>query len=412
VIRSGPAILALLTALNLVNYIDRFLVNAVGPKFQAEFGLGDAELGFVIGAFMVGYMLTTPIFGGLGDRYARKWLIAAGVALWSIATVISGLTHGFASMLAARVAVGVGEASYATLGPTIIDDIAPKGSKNRYLAIFYAATPVGAGLGYIVSGILEPRFGWRSVFFIAGVPGLLLAATVLLIAEPARRAEPVARKLPAVYLELFRNVQYRATVLGYIAQTFALGGFTAWAAPFLFRKLCLALETGNQSFGAITIVTGLVGTAAGGILADRIPGEDRTRVSIAVCAWSSAIAAPIAMTALFTDSSTAFLVAIGITELAIFASVSPINAAILGSVRPEVRATAMAASIFVMHLLGDIVSQPLIGAISDRFGDARAFCSGGRGLAAGMVLLPVALALSALFWFRGAARPAGAQLPR
>lgn len=403
-IQSRIAILALLTALNLVNYIDRFLVMAVGPKFQGEFGLSDGELGAVETAFMLGYMLTSPIFGMLGDRRSRKGLIAAGVAVWSIATVASGLTHGLASMYAARIAVGVGEASYATLSPTIIDDIADKESKNRWLAIFYSAIPVGSALGYVLGGQLEPRFGWRSAFFICGGPGIALAAITLLIKEPARTAAHAASSgARRVYAELFANRQYRFTVMGYIAQTFALGGFTAWAAPFLMRRHCMKLADGNNLFGVITVVTGLVATAAGGVITDRVPGE-RTRACLKVCAWSSAIGAPIALAALLVPSSTQFLIALALCEIAIFTSVSPTNAAVLGSVPPAMRASAMAASIFAIHLLGDLISPPAIGAISDTFHDSKEICSGGRGLQAGMYLLPAALALSAAMWFRGAAQ--------
>src|SRR5262249_27961129 len=159
-------------------------------------------------------------------------------------------------MFAARVAVGVGEASYATLSPTIIDDIAPKEAKSRWLAVFYAAIPVGAALGYIAGGVLEPRFGWRSAFFIAGGPGLALAMLTLLIVEPARVAAPETSKGTArTYLDLFRRPQYRYTVLGYVAQTFALGGFSEWAAPLLSRSrwegahTCVELADANNSFG-------------------------------------------------------------------------------------------------------------------------------------------------------------------
>jgi MFS family permease len=407
VIQSRRAILVLLTGLNLVNYIDRFLVMAVSEKFGAEFGLSDSRRGAVVTAFMVGYMLTSPIFGSLGDRRARKGLIAAGVALWSIATVLSGTTRGFTTMFLARVAVGVGEASYATLSPTIIDDLAPREAKGRWLAIFYAAIPVGAALGYIIGGLLEPRVGWRSAFYIAGGPGLLLAGITLLIREPPRALAPVVERGGAtrVYLDLFANRKYRYAVLGYVAQTFALGGFSEWAAPLLSRKLCFDLAKGNIIFGAITAVTGLVGTAFGGVLADRLPGDDRVRVSLRVCAFSSAIGVPLAVVALASGSSTGFLVALGLAELAIFASTSPTNAAVLDSVPTALRANAMAASIFAIHLLGDLVSPPAIGAVSDAFHDPQGACTGARGLTFGMVLLPLALALSALAWFRGAAEP-------
>jgi MFS family permease len=409
VIKSRRAILVLLTALNLINYIDRYLVMAVSERFGAEFGLSDTRRGAVVTAFMFGYMLTSPIFGGLGDRRARKGLIAAGVAMWSIATVLSGLTTGFGTMFVARVAVGVGEASYATLSPTIIDDLAPPQAKGRWLAVFYAAIPVGAALGYILGGALEPRFGWRAAFFIAGGPGLLLAAVTLLIREPARALADTTRRAAAagVYVDLFRNKQYRYTVLGYVAQTFALGGFSEWAAPLLSRseRLCFPLGRANIVFGAITAATGLVGTAVGGIVADRVPGQDRTRVSLRVCAWSSAIATPLAVASLLAGDKVAFCVLLGLAELVIFTSTSPTNAAILASVPPVTRTAAMAASIFMIHLLGDLVSPPAIGAVSDALHDPQAPCSGAQGLITGMYLLPAALALSAAFWFRGAASP-------
>ncbi len=409
-IQSRLAILAILTGLNLVNYIDRFLVMAVGPKFQDELRLSDGELGTVETAFMIGYMLTSPIFGRLGDRRPRKGLIALGVLAWSVATVLSGTTHGMLTMILARIAVGVGEASYATLAPTIIDDVFEGSAKERALTVFYAAIPVGAALGYTLGGVLaEPPFGWRMAFFVCGGPGVLLAGLTLLIAEPARTAARSGEAATfAVYRSLYANRQYRLAVLGYVAQTFALGGFTAWAAAFLSRsdRICLPLAAGNSRFGAITAVTGLVGTALGGYIVGRVPGEDRAAASLKVCAWSSALAAPLALAAFFMGSATTFFVVLGAAELAIFASVSPTNAAVLLSVPAAARATAMAMSIFAIHLLGDLVSPPVIGFVADAFHDSHEPCSGGHGLLRGMYLLPAALAVSAVLWFRGAAAPA------
>lgn len=402
-IKSRPAILALLTALNLVNYIDRFLVMAVSERFGAEFGLSDTRRAAVVTAFMLGYMITSPIFGRLGDRMPRKGLIAAGVALWSLATVLSGFAGGFVSMFLARIAVGIGEASYATLSPTIIDDLAPRESKSRWLAIFYTATPVGAALGYILGGVLDP-LGWRAAFFICGGPGLLLAAVTLLIQEPERAPEGARPGgAGAAYREMFRLPQFRYAVLGFVAQCFAVGGFTEWAAPLLSRKLCFELADGNKIFGVITLGAGLVGTVAGGWIADRIPGEDRARAALRLCGWSSALAAPLGVIALLQPNATGFLIALGLTELATFASTSPSNAAVLGSVPLSLRASAMAACIFAIHLLGDLLSPNVVGAVSDALHDPQGACTGARGLQIGMYTLPVALALSAFFWFRGAA---------
>jgi MFS transporter, Spinster family, sphingosine-1-phosphate transporter len=414
VIRRPVLILALLTTLNLINYLDRFLVMAVGVRIQESLHLGDAQIGWVESAFMLGYFVTSPIFGWLGDRYPRKGLIAAGVAIWSVATIASGFSTSFAAMIATRVFVGIGEASYATLAPTIIDDIAEPRNRNRWLAIFYVAIPVGSALGFLLGGQLEEHFGWRSAFRIAGGPGLVLALITVLVAEPKGRpreeSESAGSGLGA-YLALARRPAYRATVAGYVAQTFALGGFTAWAAPFLYRKLCLELGVANFRFGLITVVTGLAGTALGGYLADRWPGQDRTSAGLRVCAWSSILGAPVALAAILVGGPyqpVGFLVALGICELAIFTSVAPINAAVMSTVPRHLRARAMAASIFAMHLLGDLISPPVIGGLSDRFGDSRAFCSGARGLELGMYLLPAALALSAVMWWRASSRPADA----
>lgn len=408
-IRRPALILALLTTLNLINYLDRFLVMAVGPRIQESLHLGDAQIGWVESAFMLGYFLTSPIFGWLGDRYPRKGLIAAGVAIWSIATIASGFSNSFATMILARVAVGIGEASYATLSPTIIDEIADAKNKNRWLSIFYVAIPVGSALGFLLGGLLEHRFGWRSAFFIAGGPGLALALVTVFIAEPKARVRPrEASSGFSAYLDLAKRPAYRATVAGYVAQTFALGGFTAWAAPFLYRKLCLELVDANFRFGLITVVMGLGGTALGGYLADRWPGEDRVQAGLRVCAWSSIIGAPLALAAVFAGTSSGFLVLLALCELAIFTSVAPINAAVMRTVPGHLRARAMAASIFAMHLLGDLISPPVIGGLSDRFGDDHAFCSGARGLQLGMYLLPAAIVVSALFWWRASSRPAQA----
>ncbi len=401
-IQGHAAILAILTALNLVNYLDRYLVVGVGTGLQADLHINDGQFGDVTTAFMWGYFITSPLFGWLGDRYPRKWLIAAGVAVWSVATVVSGLAATYGSMLLARTVVGVGEASYATLSPTIIDDISSPSRKNRNLAIFYVAIPVGSALGFLIGGQLQKLVGWRSAFFIAGGPGIVLAALALFLREPDRAAqrEPAQQdtaKGRSAYVEIVRRPSYVFAVLGYVAQTFALGGFAAFAVLFLVRKFAFAADGATFVFGIITVVAGLGGTAFGGWLADRLAGEDRLKVNLRICAWSSLVATPLALGAILFPSAPGFLVALAVAQVAIFTSTSPTNAAVLGAVPATLRANAMALSIFAIHLLGDIVSPPLIGRISDANG------GGARGLQLGMLTLPVALALSSVAWFRGAA---------
>src|SRR5262245_37762556 len=144
--------LFILTGLNLFNYLDRNVVPAVLTDIKGAFQLNDAQLGRINTIFMIGYFLTSPIFGYLGDRASRKWLIAAGIVVWSLGTVLTGFAGSFVLLLGCRVLVGVGEASYATISPSLISDTFPTERRNNALTIFYVAIPVGAALGYIVGG--------------------------------------------------------------------------------------------------------------------------------------------------------------------------------------------------------------------------------------------------------------------
>jgi len=403
-IRGRLAIIWVLTGLNLFNYLDRYIVNAVSPRIQSTFALSDSRTGWVMSAFMLGYFLTSPAFGALGDRRPRKGLIAGGVLVWSLATAASGFAVGFASLLAARIVVGVGEACDATLSPTIIDDLTTPEFKGRVLAIFYAAMPVGAALGYVAGGQLEHLFGWRSAFYLVAAPGLVLAVLVLLIEEPPRRAPTEdARHARFSVGRLLAIPTYRDAVLGYVAYTFGLGAFAAWAPTYLEERLSLPLDTADLWLGATLAVTGFAGTLIGGIIGDRWPGADRVAANLKVCAVFTGLAVPFAVATLLTRSAAVFFAATGAAELFLFVSTAPVNAALLGSVPRELRASAMATSIFAIHLFGDLVSPPLVGKISDLVhAAATQEMEAGRSLRMAMLVLPAMIALGAALWWRGA----------
>ena len=237
------ALLAL-TGLNLFNYLDRQVLAAVLPSVKEELHLSYTEGGMLATAFMLGYFLTSPFFGYLGDRMARKWLIAAGVAVWSLGTIFSGLAVGLWSLIAFRVLVGFGEASYGTLSPGWIADLFSPARRNNALTFFYIAIPVGSALGQIIGGHVDKAWGWRAAFYFAGAPGLLLALGVLALREPRRgasepagpAAESAEKTEPSgfrAYLRLLHFPTYLLVVAGYVAQTFAMGGFAYWAGTFL-----------------------------------------------------------------------------------------------------------------------------------------------------------------------------------
>ncbi|MBX3209213.1 MAG: MFS transporter [Labilithrix sp.] len=416
-IRRPGTVLALLTGLNLLNYLDRLVVSAVLPKVQEELALTNFQGGLLATVFLVGYFLTSPIFGSLGDRLPRKGLIAAGVLVWSLATMGSGVAVGIGSLLLARALVGVGEASYATLAPTIIDDVTPSRRKGRALAVFYMATPVGAALGYLVGGFVESRWGWRTAFLVAGGPGVLLAGTCLFIAEPERKLATEKADLLRDVKKLARVDLYRKGVVGYCAYTAAIGAFSYWAPKFLYARYALPLATANFRFGIVTVLGGAIGTILGGRWADRssnaaLPkanAEDtasysgdpeaaqarereaeRLRVKrlLRICATGSAIGAPLAAGAFLSPSPTVFFALVFLAITALFLNTSPINAVILQAVPTELRASAMALSIFSIHIFGDLWSPPLVGLLADH-----------APIELAMLTLPLAIAGSAWLWW-------------
>jgi MFS family permease len=399
VIRRPGAILALLTGLNLLNYLDRLVVSAVLPKVQEELGLSNFQGGLLATVFLVGYFLTSPIFGSLGDRLPRKGLIAAGVVVWSAATMGSGLAIGIWSLVLARALVGVGEASYATLAPTIIDDVTPPNRKGRALAIFYSATPIGGALGYLVGGFVEKHWGWRSAFFVAGGPGILLALVCLLIVEPQRKLSAEKADILRDVKKLTRVDLYRQGVVGYCAYTAAIGAFSYWAPKFLYARYGLPLAAANFKFGIITVIGGAIGTIVGGRWADRASrspspsatgGAEGLRVKklLRICATGSAVGAPLAVGAFLSPGPTVFFVLVFLAIVFLFLNTSPINAVILQAVPTELRASAMALSIFSIHVFGDLWSPPLVGFLADHL-----------PIELAMMTLPFAIAVSAWIWW-------------
>lgn len=394
VIRRPTAILLLLTGLNLINFLDRLVVSAVLPKLQAELGLSNFVGGLLATVFLVGYFATSPVFGALGDRVARKGLIAIGVLVWSLATIGSGLATGALSLIAARALVGVGEASYTTLAPTIIDDITPPSRKGVALAVFYIAAPFGAALGYVVGGLVEARYGWRSAFLVAGAPGIVLALVCLWIAEPARKPRTDRSDVIRDIRTLATVALYRQAVIGFCAYSAAIGAFSFWAPKFLYARYQLPLATANTVFGAITVVAGVAGTLVGGAWGDAVQRKLATaheasiRGLLRICALAAAAATPLAVVGFLLPTATGFFVLIFLCIFSMFLVTSPVNVVCLQAVPGELRASAMALQIFAAHLLGDLWSPAAVGLLADHL-----------PIEIAMLFLPLAVAVSAGLWW-------------
>ncbi|HET8825773.1 MAG TPA: MFS transporter, partial [Terriglobales bacterium] len=188
--------LTLLTALNLLNYIDRSVLFAVQPLVQTEFHLTDAEIGYLTSAFIGFYMVAAPFVGPLADRYSRKLIIVFGALFWSALTLVTAVTHTYWELLVRHTLVGVGEATFVTIAPTFVADLFPEEKRGRIFGIFYLAIPVGTAAGYLLGGKLGPTHGWRFPFYIAAAPGFALAVAMLLIPEPERGRYDTISEVP------------------------------------------------------------------------------------------------------------------------------------------------------------------------------------------------------------------------
>jgi MFS family permease len=384
------AALVLLTALNLLNYIDRSVLNAVQPLIQNEFHVTDEQLGRLTTVFLIFYTLAAPLMGPLADRYSRRLIIAVGAFAWSGFTLLTAVTHSYNALLVRHTLVGVGEASFVTISPTVVADLFPESMRGRVLGFFYLAIPVGFALGYPIGGYFGTHYGWRKPFLLAGIPGFILGALVLLMPEPPRGqfdslAETTER---GTVLGLARNPAFLTATLGMAMMTFAQGGLLVWMPTFLSRMRGYTLLQANNLFGLIIAIDGTVASLAGGWLGDRLLPRTKSAYYL-VSAASMGLGIPVMAVALF-NRGPAMVPGIALAGFLLLLNTAPLNAAVINSVGAHIRATAIAVNLFVIHFLGDAFSPWLIGKVSDR-----------SSLESGFISTVVATALSSAILFYG-----------
>jgi MFS family permease len=336
---------------------------------------------------MLSYMVAAPLFGWLGDRTNRIHLAAGGLVAWSLATAGAGFARSYASLLAARSAVGIGEASFGTVSPGLLSDYFAQEKRGRVLSYFYLAIPVGSALGYLFGGVVGQRYGWQQAFLLAGLPGILLALPLWMLSDPVRSSIGHEKRHPGNYREFLNNRSFITATLAMAAMTFALGGLAQWAPSFLNRMHGLDVARGNTLFGAITVVSGIVGTLAGGWLGDRLQARSASGYLL-VSGWGFVMGTPLLAWAIIAQDLNSCLVAIFAAETLLFLNTGPLNTVIVNVSPPRVRAMAFAVNIFAIHALGDAISPAVIGRLSDSF-----------GLRSAMLITPMAIALAALFCF-------------
>jgi predicted MFS family arabinose efflux permease len=378
--------LAALFGMNLLNFVDRYILASVLEKIQegtpAGLGLSDEQAGVVGSAFFLAYALISPLVGWLGDRMTRKYMLAGSVGLWSLATFASGLVQSYEQLILARSVLAIGEATYTALAASLIADLFPPEKRGRVLTFFYLAVPLGAAIGYPLGGQLSSWWGWRTAFFVVGLPGLAVAVAALALREPERsgaehvdeehrrqyQAQPFSWRL---YGSLIWNYSYLYNALAMAMFTFALGGLQLFAAKYFAQLPGMDLKKANNNLGPVLCVSGLIGMSLGGWLAERLKRRWRGAY-FWVSGFSLLASVPFIFLALagrqlFGEAGCRPfyifpLLFVGLTLA--FMNIGPSNTIITNVIPPKIRTAAVAANLFITRMLGDIPSPWLMGAVS------------------------------------------------
>ena len=360
--------LLILFVVNLLNYIDRLAIAGLLEPIRKEFGATDSDMGLVGLAFTLTYAVLPPVFGWLGDRWARTLVIAASAAFWSVATAVTGSARNVTQLVLTRGAVGVGEASYMSNAPNLIADLVPAARRGSAMAFFYIASPVGAALGVMLAGVLANAWGWRAACWIVGLPGIITALVMVRFREPVRgnldTAEPViAPSFGTALRELISNRAFVLLALGYTGQIFLQNAVEYWLPTILQRDKAIPLLEANAMYGWVLLPAGIIGPLAGSFLADRLLKGGQRAYFLVCTVTSFATLVPLFAIAV-TQSRVPLFSAVFVQYIVAYMSTPLVLALAVTVVSPGIRSTATAVLLTTVHLLGDAISQPLVGKVS------------------------------------------------
>ena len=466
--------LRILASINLLNYADRYVPAAVKTLFQAELHLSDFQTTLPNTGMIVVFMIFAMLFGTMSDKKVldRRVILCGAIIFWSCATALAGLATNLVQLVALRSLVGVGEAAYGTIAPPMLSDFFLEHERNTVYGIYYLAIPVGAALGFGIGAVLGGAYGWREAFFGVGIPGILMALSVLTLNDPVQGinddgakavevrgslisgggdTERGSRKrkhllgggssdrltatpdgqlvsdaipLPSssssssstsssssslssaapaslsawarLYVkdvcEILTNKAWFVCLLGQIMGNFALGGLAEWMSTYLQREDGADVSSAGLIVGAATVVGGIGGNVLGAKIADYY--RSRGVKSAYFLVPSLFVLPATAMMLLAVNITHNLPVAVAtlfLGNIFVWTYTAPISAISISVIPPRLRATSCGVLIFFQHALGDIISPPIIGAISDATGS----------LQTGMQITWIALLLSGLAYFVG-----------
>jgi predicted MFS family arabinose efflux permease len=429
--RTGYA-LAVLFAINAVNFFDRQILGALGEPIRRDWSLSDAQLGALGTAFTLLYAFAGVPLGRLSDRASRTRILSAGVFAWSLLTGLSGQARSFWQLFALRLGVGVGEASCAPAATSLIGDLFPPERRARALSVFMMGLPVGIAASYAVSSSVAQAWGWRSAFYLAALPGFACAAAVLFVAEPRKTishpaaADAAAPPQHSPYRFLLSIPTLWWLILSGAVHNFTLYAISSFLSPYLMRYHGTSLRDAGFVSMMVYGVGGGLGLVLGGAAADAAVRR-RADGRLLVAAGAILGSAPLLFLALSRGrgDTLGFAVLAGASIVLMYVYYPAVYAAIQDVVGPALRGTAMALYFLAMYVLGASLGPVTTGLLSDRLTERAASAAGviamtpqalepfrSAGLHAALRLLPllsVLLTLVLLAAARAAASPLRAQ---
>ncbi|MFI5272238.1 MAG: spinster family MFS transporter [Ktedonobacterales bacterium] len=434
----------LMFAINFLNYLDRWIFTGLSPIIQQDLRLSDFQIGMLTSGFLVVYTIVALPLGFLADRIARKTIVGAGVAIWSVATALTGLAGGFGSLLGIRALLGVGEGSYYPAGTPMLAAYFPPSSRAKVLSRWSTAALIGAAVGFLIASPFSSSGAWRYAFFFTGIPGLIFAFLIGTAREKTRHEDdPIAEQLGGAGLSAWQRVRgylriptFRVILGTHLFGFFALTGVTSFLSIYLthtYVNSVIKYDSFGHSIGttagpypqgwlgpklvpilagALVLIGGILGNLYGGIIADRLSARNSgARVFtgglgflLAAPCVAIAVGAPYVLRAIPTYLSAAqsTQVTLGVAVFAVFALLAafflnlyngPMSAALLDVVPAAERGAAGGTELTLAHLLGDVYAAVLIGALATAFNE-------NIGLAL-LITCPAVLVVSGIIGIRG-----------
>jgi MFS transporter, Spinster family, sphingosine-1-phosphate transporter len=378
---SGQARFAfsILLIINILNYADRYVLPAILPKIQADLGLTPLQEGLLGSSFLLVYALATLPLGVWADRSTRKNIVALCVGIWSVATVLAGITRNFAQLFSVRAVLGIGEAGYAPASLSLLGDFFSKEKRGRILSYWSSGTLIGAAIGFTLGGLVADSFGWRYAFFIVGIPGLIAAFLAWRMFEPGRgvfdNAEDDTNEASTAHgaigndfwasVKKLRSVTTYWTLVGALVFSFfTIGGTSFWLPTYFVGTFHLSVGQAGTISGAVLVGSGLIGTVAGGWLAD-FAQRRRPEGRLLIATIGFLVGAPLVLIALLIHTLPLFIAVFVIAAISLNFCTGPLNAVIQDVISPALRATAIGLALLLAHLLGDAAAPSVIGAIAN-----------------------------------------------